>query len=259
MSNVLLGSATATEQPIRYGWSPDRGSFITRAWEGPRAAVRALIPSLAIMKWSYDYQEKPGGLARLEAQSSTDLAGGISDPVKSDSSETWELAPNVVQKDLLSWDGAAISSLTAEEVAQIRKYLKEDPTSNAAIEWIDSAAQEPVYVLMKSGVEHAQVTQPILRRTVSVPSNKIIPFNFTNTGKVLSTATLLSTEGVPADMRYPIQQFTTGTLTRGDGTAMSYGWLKAWPTLSVQAFSRRELQIEYQYGLWADLIYGAAV
>lgn len=255
---VILGASGATEQPMRYGWSPQRGFHTIRVWRGKDSAITTLANTLSAGGYDWEITKGPGGISSVEARIAQDVSGGGGGPAR-DIVDDWQLMPNKVQKPVLETDCTAVNGLTADELAQIRKAIQSAPEDTPA--WTNPTEQIPIYDLMKAGVEHKVVYQPILRHTWTVPLNAYAGFNFSYVGRILTTNSLFRSERVPGDFLLPIKQFTAlyPNPTRSDSVALAYGWLKEMPDLQLSAFTRRQVNAQYEFGLWSTLLYGAAV
>lgn len=264
--STTLGTLAATEQPLRYGWSPTRGIYTIRTWRGGRTQIDAVAAQLRALGYAYEVNDIPGDLAEIQATISGDETGGRGGG--SDINNRWELVPNRVMKDLLESDNAMIRALSDENIENINYYLQNPmnlgtggTVTSKFTNTGDRTNAVKAYKLMRAGVKGVIVSQPILRHTWSVPNNQNPGFAFDNIHRVLSTATLISNEGVPADFLLPLSTLPTKFTnpTRTDSVALSYGWWKAMPSLSVAAYNRREISAEWEFGLWSTDIYGAVL
>ena len=259
MSDVILGTTSATEQPIRYGFDPVRGPFTQRSWKGIRTAVENICPSLTLLGYKWEVSQLPGGIWEVTATIAADITGAIANGgVAAEVVDDWELVPNVVQKDLLESDCAAVRALTTAQISQIR-YSIENPPESASPAWTDVTHQEPIYKLMQAGVKSHTVFQPIMRHIWLVPKNVDPGFTFFNVGRIITLNTMRGTEGLPNTFLIPIQQITGAYTTRTDGVSLVNGWLKSMPTMQQSANGRRIVTMEYQYGAWPSLLAGTAI
>lgn len=256
---TILGSQAAVEQGYRFSWSPTRGLVSVRTWKGKADAILALLPTITFSGASVDGRQLPGGLYELEATYGGDQNNNFPG---TEIVDNWELLPNVVLKGLLSHDCSIINSLNSKDIENIQYWITNPPTKDVTPDF--STGGNPtnatkVYALMKADVTHAEVVQPIMRHTYIVPSGTNTSYVFTNSQKVLTTSQLISTEGVPSDFLLPLSQLPTvfANPTRSDGltTSLQYGWLKRMPTLSVAAYRRREVYLEWVFGLWSTDLY----
>ncbi len=257
---TMLGTAGATEQPGRYGWSPQRGPYTTRVWRGGLAAILQIAAQCYAAGYTFERSGGIGGIFTLEASMGGDAGGaGGSAGASNEIVDDWELLPNKVQKDLLSSDTAVVNALTALQIDAIKK-ANQNPPADAAVSDLPAECL-PVYRLMAAGVEYKVVHQPVLRHSWVIPRNARKGFDFTTVDKILTTNTLVRSEGVPVDFLLPLRSLPTkySNPARIDGITLVYGWYKAMPTLTLSAYSRRLVQAEYEFGLWSTLVYGAAI
>lgn len=261
-----LGTLVATEQPVRWGYSPTRGVYTIRTWRGGKSQIDAKGIELMALGCSVEISDTEGGayseLQATIAGDETGRGGG------SQITNRWELVPNRVVKDLLESDNAMVLSLNDENVENINYYLQ-NPLHLGTAGTLESkftntgsrANALKAYKLMRAGVKGVYVSQPILRHTWSIPNNANPGYAFTNIGRILTTPTLIANEGVPANFLVPLGDLPTvfTNPSRTDSVDLDYGWLKAMPSLSVAAFNRQELSGEWEFGLWSTDIYGAAL
>ncbi len=263
MSAIILGTSGATEQPVKLGWSQDRGFYCVREWKGPAPAINILIAQAFTYKLQYDVEQVVGGLGRITITYGSSTAGAQSGQGP-DIVDNWELLPNKVQKDIFHADCTIVNSQTSEQLDSIKSFvnhsLNDDGTSKANPAAWDSNS-ETLYELVTAGVDHWVSYQPVLRRTYRVPQGQSLIAAYSNIKKILTTATLISTEGVPPDFVLPINTIapSPSNPTRSDSVDLAYGWLKGIPTANIAAYVTREVHLEWEYGLWATALYGSSI
>lgn len=253
---TILGSGVMTEQPAEWGFDPDKGYDSARSWKGPAWAVDSITATLQASGYKFRVRNLHGGLAQIDAQISgyvegeTGGGGTVADVV-----DTWELAPNSVMKPILQADATIINALDATELAQLTAYIKSPPPEEQTPAW--TTAQLAVLKLIDAGIESWEIEQPILRHTYNIPRGVLYPFTWSNIWKIHTTAQLITNEGVPAD--YVLDLAAIGALftnpTRGNAVSLAYGWRKKMPHQSIGVNGKREVSIEYHFGLWATALY----
>lgn len=257
---IILGASTMTEQPQEWGYSPDKGFDTTRSWKGPASAVESVTATLSALGWSFRVRHLPSGLAQIDATISGNASSnGGSQPSTVDVVDTWELYPNSVQKDLLEADCSAVGACTAQQISWVKTYLATRSTDAITAEgWTTwNGYQTTLINLANAGVTSWEIDAPVLRHSYSIPRGVNYSFPWNNIWKIHSTAQLIANEGVPAD--YVLDLATIGALftnpTRNDGVPFHYGWRKRFPHQSIGANGKREVNIEYHFGLWATDLY----
>lgn len=268
--STILGTADATEQGISYGWDRSRGPFTRRTFKGVRTAIDALIPQLVAQGYAYEVRQLPGNIYELEATIGDDVSGSGTN-IANQVVETWELRPNKVQKDIFEADAAAIKALKASWIEQIKFWLNNPPRGGSdSIVWSDLAgdpvgtaatASNPVFKLMRAGVTHWNIHQPVLTHSLSVPLYANANFNFNNLGKLIPTAKLFTQEGLTSDYILPLNTLAAQfpAPSRTDGVTLVYGWYKGFPTMTTSSEGRRSVVVDYEFGLWSTLLYGSLV
>ena len=255
---LTLGTFGPTSQPSAFEWSPTRGASSKLSWRGRIDRLLPLCSSLYLAGYSYNITGGNGGIYTLEATVGGDPTGTFNN-ASPETVDNWELLNNKVQKDILESDNTIVNSLSGADVNDIKDALKNPPTGNSDPAFTNNATNcLKVYNLMAAGVTSVQIFQPTLRHTWIVPRGASIKYEFTNAGKILSTSTLISTEGVPPDFVVSFATLASGSVTRS-GVPLSWGWFKSQPSVNITARGSREVHAEWEFGLWATDIYGSLV
>lgn len=254
----IAGSLLATEQPLKLSWDPARGPITIKSWKGPNDAIDAQAAVCRALRWRYTISRGPGDLSTLEAEIGGDPEGQTPGDEVTDS---WEMLPNRVDKDILESDVPIINTLTATEIEAIQAAFRTPPKAGTPLTTTfptNTANCKTVLDLLNSKVTSKGVDQPVLRHTWMVPPG--VPFapELTNVGLIYSAPSLYGLEGVPNDFLVPLASMPYGPVNR-EGIALSYGWLKAWPIFRRAAWNRREVHSEFQFGLWSDVLYGEPI
>lgn len=254
MSKTILynpnspGSPESTEQPIRYGFSPQRGYFTIREWRGTKAGVEAVANSLAGGNWSWEIEG--GAVYKLRATlASDDVGGGAENPTT-----TWELLPNRVEKDIL--ESALVQSLvTNTEIDRIKTAIEGNTTP---LSITSGSNAEDLYNNMHAGQKSAVVFQPTLHKSQLVSRSYPVRAAVTNVGRIYSTATLTSQEGIPNTILFNLPNDTSPTddIAPRSRPRMRYGWLKNYPTVQQVSFEKFQVSQTWEYGLWSFITYG---
>ena len=239
---VINGTSAAFEQPLRYGFG-ESGLYVVRTWQGTRAAIEAVRDSSAM--FGAVYEVKQGiGVDTLEARYAAPTSGGGGEaPV-----DSWEFHASVVEKDFLEADLATLNSLTAADRTQLLHLIVNPPATPAEVPAWDGLGAD-LYGYVQNGLRSVRVNAPTLRHTQTVSSFWTVKAALTHVGKILSTGTLASFESIPGEVLFNLP---TDVSKR---TNMAYGWYKFHPTVRVAAGQKMQIVLEYEYGLWATLLY----
>ena len=163
MSKIVVGTQTAIEQPLVYGFQAGRGFYTRRKWRVTSAAdVNSLTAQLLALGYSYDVSSSQDGAiyevdARLEAEPDG------SPPEAVILSETWERDTQVTEKDILESDVAIVGDLDQAEKQIIKNQLAQQNTTFVAAGLSTDA--QAIYQLMLIGVKSTRVYSPVIRRT----------------------------------------------------------------------------------------------
>lgn len=243
---VINGTSGAYEQPQKFGWDT-AGPYIVRTWKGTAAAMatqyNACLFSGAICELTNGY-----GTQTLTARYSIPANGATETPV-----DSWEFFASQVEKDVLETDNATIAALNDADLKQIKYLIANPPATPAEVPAWNTTQGADLYALMESGVRAIRVNAPILRHTQTVSDVWTVRAALTNVGMILSTATLTTFESIPSSVLFNLP---TDVSTR-TSPALSYGWMKLHPTIRTAARQKMQIELEYEYGLWAELLYGA--
>ena len=253
---VINGKSGAHEQPVSYG-TDSSGWFVVRTWHGTLAEIEAQFT--ACVADGATAEVKGGyGVATLTARYSVPPDGGEGEvPVN-----TWEFMASHVEKDLLQADIPAVEAISDDNKYGIEYWLSKpevpDNTVVDATSFFDDGPNSrsnafAVYKLMLSGMKSVRVNAPVLRHTQTVSNAYAVKAALTSVGKVLSSATLAMLEAIPATVLFNLP----ADVSKRAG--YSYGWMKSHPTIRCAARQRMQIELEYEYGLWPDLIYGAPI
>lgn len=252
----VLGKYAEIEQPKRYTFDTARGWQTIRTWVGPEEKITALTGVLSAAGWNLDCI---GGFANWT------LVASIGQAIDGTTAETpidsWELLPNAVEKSLLRADIAYVNSISSDQKARLESSINNNDktyptTGDGAI--TDSHAQA-LWPYMRHGEVSVTIFAPVLRHIQTVSNRYTVRASNTNVGRIISTATLSASEGVPADFLISLPDDAAPGGTDAGLKDLRYGWLKARPTISKAAYNKAQISQEWAYGLWNTLVYGAVL
>lgn len=254
MSKVTTGQTGAIEQPREWDWSPLAGYTSRRSYEGTSASALATLEAeLKAGGWSYSVKNTPGKWT-LSATIGGDNGnnGGGNNPLEP-LADVWEMSANVIEKDLLESD-ISIMDISSADLKTIK-------------DWQGGAISRPtlsgnagsIVVLLDNNVKSVRVFQPTLRHTKIVSSSYAIKQSYTNIGKIISTSSIGSLEGVPNTLIFSLPPPSTSKRTGAAGLELKYGWYKKPPTVLEQAGGNWQIVLEYEWGWWSTLIYGQPI
>ena len=245
------------EQPEEFSYSQRNGGISTRIWRGVYSSLETIASQLKSAGWNYTLKRGMGDIWTLTGTLGGDEDGSGGIGANQEATDTWELLSNKVEKDLLETDDPLITALSSDEIGQIRHFINNPPDDATSPAFTNPTDQLPVYNLMQSGVKSVPIESAILRHTKIVPRNQPSVIDYGNTGKIFTVAQLRGKEGCPPDFLIPLDQFDSGSITTSN-IAKRWGWKKNLPTLQLTNFSRREVHLEYEFGLWPTDLFDAA-
>lgn len=283
MSQTVLGFQGMVEQPPQYGWSPNRGVFSRRVWEGAGALgkynARGLANQLRNLGVEFEVVDQFGKSVV------TATYGSDQDGRKEVPDSTWEVRMNRISKDLfespdVSWlkkttvtvvpdysiqaDNAATTTLlevlqrcvASKKSGEGEAYVGRTATSDKA------KAFWEIYDLAMSGVKEFIVEQAVVVHKQTM-SNQYAARTIadTNQGKVFTEAQMKKLEGAPAESVETIE-LPTGYVSQTQSTNgywTFYGYRKSRPEMHQIAFNKWEVVTSYEQGFWTSLLYSPAI
>jgi len=262
MSEIVLGTKAATLQPIKFGWSAERGHHTTQEWLGSETNIRALIPNIVAAGGSYEVDQMAGGCWRIVASYSQPQPGGAGggDTGGQEIAVTWELLPKDAQKPLLASFHSLVAGLTPAEIDQIKAEV--DNTTKTAANTTLTGNALIVFKLLRSGVDTVEIEQPVLNLTWIVPNNVNLSYSYANIGRIYTTSSLISAESIPSYISTSMVAWTSSFTNPSYGSgrvSLVFGWKKRAPTQRLAGTNRREISQTWEFGLWSTSIYGSTV
>lgn len=258
----IIGQKGAFRHPARWGRT-EQGQFYEWTYEGTKNEIAAQAALLDSQGFLYEVEET-WGKARLTARlpyNPNAGGGGTEAPV-----DLWEFISGREQKDLLEADvpTGITATLSQKNIELLRKVIQDPPSGTASGNYNPTTNPEgsvvaacftdgnptnalTIYNLMKAGVRSAIVQTPTLRHTQTVSNNWAIPAANTNVGRVISTASIVSLEGVPSGLLFNLPNAVPASFQT---ISVDYGWLKHGPNVQQIAGRKWQLTQEWEYGLW---------
>lgn len=267
--------ATNVPQPTGWSYDPIKGFKTRRAYKGTgKADLAAVEAGLRAGGWAYDVTQEidtgTDGVWSITATRGGDKEqpeGGGQD-VTTPLSESWELASNLIEKDLLASDSVLITDIwTAcagapagqevvfSEYIRLLKELSEDSKVHPISYYSSVAAVHKVAKLIVAGVTSERVFQPTLRHNKIVTSKYAVKDALTNVGKIIRASTIKTLEQIPETLLFNLPNpnpTNDGISFRSDalGQRLKYGWFKKYPNVTQQAEGEWQLSQEFEWGLW---------
>lgn len=275
ITNGGIYPVPAQQQPYRYG-RREGGRYTVIPYE---STSQIEIDNLAFQadQDGLNYEVSlTHGKARVEIEYNWNCRVGSYAGTTTEAEETWEITPGKAMKDILDSNNPLVLSCSSGELADMKarkiagtlQSFKKDASGlidrqqwgTGPTNYTDAGMQ--IYQMLLDGVEQVEVPTPVLSHSKVVTANYVYPAQFTNVGKIISSATLISSEGVPSTVLFDFPtdtdpspaQFPIGAL--GIYQSFLYGWLKNAP--SVRQVSKRKWNITqtWDYGLWLMNLYG---
>jgi len=248
---IINGIKGAYLQPVEYGEDQSGAYTIVRA-QGTRNEIKQLIPQLRVMHATWTIKEGyTAGADMLEARVPAPTISITEPEVPVDD---WETFGEEVEKDILESDIAGIDGLEDKEKKFLRSCIDNGIDPNAPTR-VTSSLGIDLYNHIVLGVKSVRIVVPHLRHTRTVSQAWTVPAALTNVGRIISTGTLITSEGVPTNLLFGLPN---GTPNR-DTTIWRYGWYKKYPTVRIAGGRRVQLEQEWEYGLWSIFLQGAVL
>lgn len=247
------------------------GVQFEQTYRGPFQMVSNLGDLQRSVGWTVEFTSKNSPLVDLVATITTTPGGNPN----SDFQDSWELARNSVQKELLESDHPLISTLDATNLAELKKYMANpdlfvtDNGFSAVVAGTGPSYDAATYLwdLFQSGVKNVEVRQPILRLTRTISLLYTSSTSLNNVDKVLTTSTMMADSGVPSDyvidlgilfdnLTSRVALKSDGSQARADSLVLKFGWLKDVTALSRYGSQRQTIVSEWKLGLYDTKLYG---
>jgi len=241
-----IGTAGMDLVETRSTYSARSGPIIEETWEGLSteiaAQVDAAVPADMYGVDSFSIEDGPTAKKRLTIRYSADPG---TDPEAEVPVDEFRLEANRVVKGI--WEHPILDEVTEEEIRMLRDHIQNPQ------EGVTPALTTPeaidLYLLALKGVEGFTIYQPVLYRTFTASFGFNFAPDYSLVGKVI----------LDADIATVAQLAAFGTISLPSAGApragYTWGWLMHYPTLSVAAANKQVYAMEFEFGLWADLLY----
>lgn len=238
-------------QGRRNGWSQTLGDYVEDIYHGAPSYVQQIYSAVRGNCSEADVEViGASGTCRVRFAGTTAPGGEAELRVEI------RRARNDVQKSIFEPgpDGFGPGNVTAEELRYV-KALIDDPLDETAFLWIvanGSNEANTLYQLGIKGVEYRTVTQMVLTQITTAPTTYNWPNNDGIAGRILSRATVLGALRAQPNFNVP----------NNPGVSPSgflYGWRFAMPVYEYSSDGHSVETLEFEFGLWPELIFGSVV
>lgn len=294
---INIGALTGLpwlQEGYAYGRN-DSGPFQTWIEEGLDADIDTNAANFLNSGWTYTVTRKKNGMSHMEAHAGWTGGSSYTSEVLEN---IWELDPMYVDKSILEADfpnGSAVtlgSKKTRAALGVIMAndtgvwspnipgttgtanyggnnfpltYLFDDGVGGADTTSVihllvaDYAPAYSLYLLMKAGVSAFPVEASAIRHTQLLSNLYTVQAGYSNVGRIISTSSMTSVEGVPTGLLYAVPFTPTPTQfieTSGD---LQYGWKKMRPSVTRLALFKWRVVQNWQLGLWPIKLFGTVL
>lgn len=254
--SLIPATTSCIEGPSERRYSQRNGWQTIRKFKGTQVGVEA--QEAILIAAGYDTASRGGPSWELEATIPMPEEGQPAEqPVN-----TWELNANPVEKDLLQADIAAVNNLDPADRKKLRDHfdgkIDAETYDNSNDDyWTNPTWGEPdaLMQLWLAGTKSVIVYQPILTHALTVSRYYQIPASLSGVGEIWTSAQLVAAETtMPADLaaNLPTSSYVSKS---GITNGFLWGWMKVYPHITAAAFSKRQLNQEFQWGLWSTVLY----
>jgi hypothetical protein len=254
-----------TSDPIQNGqtisFTPTDGFRYGGKIQGLKESINALCQQMAAAGYSFRYHYDSSPHATIEYDAAGDPnainpgSGAAETPT-----EVWELYPNQALIDVLAGDipgtisgQGNVNSISAEDKRILRHEAEGSSGSEEPTEFGDPLANM-MLALMLSGVRSFRVEQPTLKVSKLVSSSYPVKAALTNVGRLISSETMQSSEGVPATLLFNLP--ASSIVTKADGVVQAHAWYKTYPNVQQVAGGRWNISQAWEWGIYSTFIYG---
>lgn len=241
----ILGSV-GEPQIIRNGWSQQLGDYVEYVYKGSQAYATSVFQQLRGNCADVEVELQDAvGVVRARFAGTTQPGG------EEEARSEIRLTINAVQKSIFEPGPDGVSNVITDQELRYIKALIDDPLDDEAFAWLaDNGTDtgDELYSLAQRGVEYRTVYQPLIQH-ISTASSL---YNWSDktawSGKVLSEANMRSLWSITPN-------FTIPTAPDAAPDGFSYGWKFAPPTYEAASDGHTSEVLEFEFGLWPDLLY----
>ena len=269
----ILGTLVPQQQPYRYGRRSDgRWSNVIYA-SLSESQINSIAASADALGINYEYSNNFGSRSEITLEYNWNFINSGFNSAATESEETWEIVPNKAMKDLLDSRNPLVLAAAQTEVQLLKSWkrqntletnLVDSKTGKFVIPTISSTPFSSAGIQLAKAiydsVEQVEVPAPVLTHSKVVTAQYIYPAQFTNIGKIFSTATLISAEPIPSAVLFDFPHDTDPGAIPIPGTSISqlflYGWIKNSPSVRQVAKRKWSITQTWDYGLWLMNLYG---
>jgi hypothetical protein len=252
---TINGTSGAYEQPQRFG-ADSSGPYCIRTWKGTAAAIADQY-NLCIAGGAQAEVQAGIGVHTVTARYAMVIGGTGAGEVPINS---WQFFASASEKDALEADKGPIDAISVANKDRIRWFLANPPRQNEGAVTVDCFEDDgtdtlpfDLYRQMQTGVKSVRVNAPILRHTQTVSTLYTVKAALTNVGKILTSNKLYLDETIPLGVLFTLPSDVS---TR---YKLFYGWFKMHPSVHDAARQKMQIEQEWEYGLWSELLYGPPV
>ena len=238
-----VGNEIAVLVRIESGFDRQSGRFIQKIWEGTQDGINSVEAELGGAD-SYLKSPAGGGKWTITARygSFTD-EGTVEVPVSEE-----RLRFNTVYKSI--YKNSRYKDLTDKQLCAIRQEMQAPVCPDVATDPQFNALQRELYSFLMAGVDSFPIYQPVVVVTDTASAN--FPWNvgFAYYGYTFSTAAMIVDAGLSSAWASNLPAETSAM------TGFVFGWLKKPPEIVSVGGNKTQLVQEYEYGLWANVLFG---
>jgi hypothetical protein len=284
-TSKIVGSTSPDQpklQPYKWGRT-EKGRFMVIPYEGFDVnSIETLAAQADAYGLNYNAELMFGKKARLEVTYPYNFTSPYGQTAQTEITTVWEMIPKNELIDLLDARNPLVNSALYAEVTLLKDWRRTntletnitDSNGNFIQPGIPSTATPPGSptpfsqagtILAKyiyDGVLNSEVPAPTITYTSTVTNQYINPVTFTNLGRIISSAKLVTNYSVPSSVLFQMPSNSDPALipiAGGYFQTLQYGWLIKSPSvrqLSAQKFS---LSQSFDYGLWGIDLYGPRI
>jgi hypothetical protein len=147
-----------------------------------------------------------------------------------------------------------INGLEQSDRGQIQYQLKILGQAPDEPDWDDPDVAGPVLALLADGVHSYRLHVPVLRVSKLVSRSYPIKASLENVGRLITTETMQTSEGVPDALLFNLPE--SRTIIKANTLSMAYAWYKNYPNVQQVAGARWSVTQTWEFGLYSTFIYG---
>jgi len=253
--------------PRVYDWKQNKYPTTTHTFSSPSSSI--VFASASIYYGAgWDVNIKEGNPWEMTATLNCEMGGDGVTPITQGASGSfatvkWNLKYDITDKEILHCNSSQIAwigQLTTASIQALEYDFTNPPKYNETASCFNTnvanSASAVVWSMFTRGFKTIPIRNPVLHKSITMPSNYNLTSYTSNVGRIYSVSTLTTAIGIPSNIVAIMSTGTDQTLTDyGVSIPYLFGWIKQPPVFDTNGLTITVDQ-DFVSGLWPQNIYG---